>query len=231
MRFGVCAPVSEAARLHKLGFDYIEVSASSLASMTEAEFAAFCAENQAAPIHAEAANCLFPGEIRLTGDAVDSDAVQAYIDRVMARLGAAGIQIAVFGSGGSRRVPEGFSKERAISQLGDVAYRLGEAAAKHGVTVVLEPLRREETNILNTQPESLSFVQAVEHPNFKLLCDYYHLIVEGGTPEMGGLRRRAAPRAHREPGRPRRDEAGRQGRLQGLFRRTAPRGLRCARQL
>ena len=28
------------------------------------------------------------------------------------------------------------------------------------------------------------FVQAVEHPNFKLLCDYYHLIVEGGTPEM-----------------------------------------------
>ena len=184
MRFGVCAPVSEAARLHKLGFDYIEVSASSLASMTEAEFAAFCAENQAAPIHAEAANCLFPGEIRLTGDAVDSDAVQAYIDRVMARLGAAGIQIAVFGSGGSRRVPEGFSKERAISQLGDVTYRLGEAAAKHGVTVVLEPLRREETNILNTQPESLSFVQAVEHPNFKLLCDYYHLIVEGGTPEM-----------------------------------------------
>lgn len=184
MRFGVCAPVSEAARLHKLGFDYIEVSASSLASMTEAEFAAFCAENQAAPIHAEAANCLFPGEIRLTGDAVDSDAVQSYIDRVMARLGAAGIQIAVFGSGGSRRVPEGFAKERAISQLGDVAYRLGEAAAKHGVTVVLEPLRREETNILNTQPESLAFVQAVEHPNFKLLCDYYHLIVEGGTPEM-----------------------------------------------
>ena len=41
MRFGVCAPVSEAARLHKLGFDYIEVSASSLASMTEAECAAF----------------------------------------------------------------------------------------------------------------------------------------------------------------------------------------------
>lgn len=121
MRFGVCAPVSEAARLHKLGFDYIEVSASSLAAMTEAEFAAFCAENQEAPIHAEAANCLFPGEIRLTGDAVDLDAVQSYIDLVMARLGAAGVQIAVFGSGGSRRVPEGFSWERAITQLGDLS--------------------------------------------------------------------------------------------------------------
>lgn len=164
MRFGVCAPISEAARLYKIGFDYVEVSAASLAAMTEEEFAAFCAENRAAPIHAEAANCLFPGEICLTGDAVDTDAVQSYIDRVMARLGDAGIGIAVFGSGGSRR--------------------LGEAAAAHGVTVVLEPLRRAETNILNTQPESLAFVQSVGHPHFKLLCDYYHLVVEGGTPEM-----------------------------------------------
>ena len=74
------------------------------------------------------------------------------------------------------------------------------------------------------------FVQAVEHPNFKLLCDYYHLIVEGGTPEMAAACGDALRHVHhREPGRPRRDEAGRQGRLQGLFRRTAPRGLRCAR--
>ena len=184
MRFGVCAPISEAARLYKIGFDYVEVSAASLAAMTEEEFAAFCAENRAAPIHAEAANCLFPGEIRLTGDAVDTDAVQSYIDRVMARLGDAGIGIAVFGSGGSRRVPEGFSETRALEQLRDTARRLGEAAAVHGVTVVLEPLRRAETNILNTQPESLAFVQSVGHPHCKLLCDYYHLVVEGGTPEM-----------------------------------------------
>ena len=102
----------------------------------------------------------------------------------MARLGDAGIGIAVFGSGGTRRVPEGFSETRALEQLRDTARRLGEAAAAHGVTVVLEPLRRAETNILNTQPESLAFVQSVGHPHFKLLCDYYHLVVEGGTPEM-----------------------------------------------
>ena len=27
-------------------------------------------------------------------------------------------------------------------------------------------------------------MQSVGHPHFKLLCDYYHLVVEGGTPEM-----------------------------------------------
>ena len=39
----------------------------------------------------------------------------------MARLGDAGIGIAVFGSGGSRRVPEGFSETRALEQLRDTA--------------------------------------------------------------------------------------------------------------
>ena len=57
-------------------------------------------------------------------------------------------------------------------------------AASDGFFRPDEPLRRAETNILNTQPESLALVQSVGHPHFKLLCDYYHLVVEGGTPEM-----------------------------------------------
>lgn len=183
MRFGVCAPVSEAGRLAKIGFDYFEASVSALAAMTDAEFASFCAENAAAPIHAEAANCLFPGEIRLTGENVDFGEIRRYLDRAMARLGAADVKIAVFGSGGSRRVPEGFPAERAWAQLTEVGKMLGEAAGRHGVTVALEPLRRAETNVINTQMEGLRLVRAVNHPNFRLLCDYYHLIEEGGTPE------------------------------------------------
>ncbi|MDD7647766.1 MAG: sugar phosphate isomerase/epimerase [Ruminococcus bromii] len=181
MRFGVCAPVSEARNLAEIGFDYIEVSVALLAEMTDEQFAAFCAENDAAPIHAEAANCMFPGSLRLTGENADFAAVQSYLDRAMARLQTAGVSVAVFGSGGSRRVPEGFPKERAWAQLVKVGRMLGETAQKYGVTVALEPLRRAETNILNTQLEGLHLVQDVAHPHFKLLCDYYHLIVEGGT--------------------------------------------------
>lgn len=56
MRFGVCAPISEAALLSEIGFDYVEVNASALAAMDDASFEAFCRENAAAPVHAEAAN-------------------------------------------------------------------------------------------------------------------------------------------------------------------------------
>lgn len=182
MRFGVCAPISDAAMMAEIGFEYLEVTAAGLANLPEEEFARFCEENAAAPIHAEAANLLFPGEVRLTGDDADWGVITEYIERVMARLGKAGISVVVFGSSGSRRVPEGFSRETAWEQLVKVGKKLGETGEKYGVTVALEPLRSAETNIINTQGEGLRLVRDVNHPHFKLLCDYYHLSVEGGTP-------------------------------------------------
>lgn len=184
MRFGTCMPIEQAAFIAKLGFDYLEVSVAGLAEMTEEQFHDFLQKNKAAPIHAEAANCMFPGSMRLTGDDVDFDAIQAYADHAIGRLAQAGVKIAVFGSGGSRRVPEDFPREKAWEQLKTVAKILGNAGEKYGVTIALEPLRHEETNIFTTQPEALKFVKEVDHPRFKLLCDYYHLISENGTPEM-----------------------------------------------
>ena len=113
MRFGVCMPIEQAEFIAKLGFDYLEVSAAGLAEMTEAQFADFLQKNEAAPIHAEAANCMFPGSIKLTGDNVDFEAIQTYVHHAIGRLAQAGIKIGVFGSGGSRRVPENFPREKA----------------------------------------------------------------------------------------------------------------------
>ena len=184
MRFGVCAPVSNEVMLGKIGFDYVEVNASLLAMLSDEEFAALCAENAAAPIHAEAANCLFPGDLRLTGETADFVRIEEYIHFVMQRLEAIGAKTVVFGNGASRRVPDGFPVQRAREQLIAICRTLGEIAAKHGIIAVLEPLCRNETNILNTQPEGLAFVRAVSHPNFQLLCDYYHLCMQDGTLAM-----------------------------------------------
>ena len=90
MRFGVCMPIEQAEFIAKLGFDYLEVSAAGLAEMTEAQFADFLQKNEAAPIHAEAANCMFPGSIKLTGDNVDFEAIQTYVNHAIGRLAQAG---------------------------------------------------------------------------------------------------------------------------------------------
>jgi sugar phosphate isomerase/epimerase len=46
------------------------------------------------------------------------------------------------------------------------------------VTVVIEPLNRAETNLVNSLEEGARIVEAVNHPNLKLLCDIYHMMRE-----------------------------------------------------
>ena len=108
MRFGVCMPIEQAEFIAKLGFDYLEVSVVGLAEMTEAQFADFLQKNEAAPIHAEAANCMFPGSIKLTGDNVDFEAIQTYVNHAIGRLAQAGIA----------RQPEAESKIRTTLMIG-----------------------------------------------------------------------------------------------------------------
>lgn len=183
MRFGVCTSIDNASVLAAIGFDYVEVHAGNLASLDELEFAAFLEANAAAPIHAEAANCLFPGEIHLTGPDVDWAAVEAHLNKVFSRLQQAGISNIAFGSGGSRTCPEGFPREDAWRQLVHAGRLLALTGSKYGVTVALEPLRPAESNTINTMAEGARLVREVDHPNFRLLCDLYHVAQGGGVPE------------------------------------------------
>jgi sugar phosphate isomerase/epimerase len=46
------------------------------------------------------------------------------------------------------------------------------------VTIVIEPLNRSETNLINSLEEGAAIVEAVGHPNVQLLCDIYHMMRE-----------------------------------------------------
>ena len=57
-------------------------------------------------------------------------------------------------------------------------------ARSHGITVAIEPLRHEETNIINSAGEGLALVQAIDDPNFQLMIDFYHLASEKESPAI-----------------------------------------------
>ncbi len=50
-----------------------------------------------------------------------------------------GIGIIVFGSGGARRIPEGFDRQRAHGQLVAFCRMVGPIAREHGVIIAVEP--------------------------------------------------------------------------------------------
>ncbi|MBR6772497.1 MAG: sugar phosphate isomerase/epimerase [Clostridia bacterium] len=183
MKFGVCCDFGKVALLEKLGFDYIEGNVTVITSMSDEEFEAVAAMLDGSKIKCEAACCLFPGEIKVTGPDADTAEITKYLDKAFARLERLGVKSVVFGSGGARRVPDGFDRAAAWHQLVSVGRILAEKAEKHGITIALEPLNRGETNIINNQREGLNLVLDVDRPSFRVLTDFYHVWLENDTRE------------------------------------------------
>lgn len=173
-----------------VGFDYAEVAATEVAAMSQSEFAAAVQKVKALGLPVLSAIIFLPSEMKVAGPDANPDAQNAYLDKLLPRLSQLGLKMVVFGSGRSRRVPDGFSKEEAFKQVVDFARRAAERAKANRMLVVVESLRSEETNMINTAAEALALVKAVNHPNFKMLVDYYHMammkedfaiIVKAGT--------------------------------------------------
>jgi D-psicose/D-tagatose/L-ribulose 3-epimerase len=181
---GYCTGVANLEAAKAAGFDYVELSARDLASLSDADFEAAVARIKALGISTPAANNFVPGTIKLTGPEIDLDQQNAHLKKTLARAARVGTQIVVFGSGEARRVPEGFSKDDAFKQLVDFGRRAAEEGRVNGITITIEPLRKQETNIINTAAEGLALVEAINHPNFQLMIDFYHLASEQEDPAI-----------------------------------------------
>jgi sugar phosphate isomerase/epimerase len=69
-------------------------------------------------------------------------------------------------------------RQQALTWLGEALEQLAERAARHDMPVLVEPLNRYETNVLNTVAESISFLKSLRATNVKLLADLFHMNIE-----------------------------------------------------
>ena len=184
MNLGVCNSMDNALYLHKIGFDFIELNLSSVTSLSVEDYTTLLDKVNNSPIKPYAFNVLFPGTIKVTGNDYNIDTIKAYIEKAFTRAAELGGQIIVFGSGGARRVPDDFCMDKAFQQLVDFLKTVAPIAEEHNLTVVIEPLRKEETNIINTASEGLKLAKAVDHKNIRLLIDFYHMTCENEHPDI-----------------------------------------------
>ena len=185
MQLGVCAGTEYAPAAMQAGLDYFEWSVGAfLQPRQEADaFTAIFQKVKAAPLPCPAVNVFIPGDLKITGPTVDMTALTRYAETALERARLAGIQVIVFGSGGARRVPDGFDRQTAEEQLIKFGRMLGKHASQAGVTIAVEPLNRQECNILNSVTESAVYVRRVDHPSVRLLVDAYHWAKEVEKPE------------------------------------------------
>jgi sugar phosphate isomerase/epimerase len=185
MLIGICGNSSSlAATIGASGADYIEESVQTFLAPEgdENEFRARAA-HASAGIPVTAANLFLPATLRCVGEAVDRERILRWADSACRRARLANIDVIVFGSGGARKLIDGYPTERAFAQFVELLRAIGPIAERHGVAVVVEPLNRGECNFINTLAEGAEIVRAVRHPSIQLLADIYHMMRNDETPE------------------------------------------------
>ena len=196
MKIGVCTGNDNIALAAEYGFDYIEANFKNIAMCSDVEFNKFLSLLNEYNIACETANCFLPGEIKVVGENVDYAAITEYLSVGYKRAAEAGIKVVVFGSGGARHIPEGYSYKDGVNDI--IKFVRGYSApmaAEYGIEIVFEPLCKMESNVINTIKEGAMLASAINMPNVGTLGDLYHMYVEGDTyddvKELKGIFRHA----------------------------------------
>lgn len=191
MRFGICAPPERAAELAAASYDYVEWPLRAIAELDDEGYAALRVLAGGLPVAPEAFNVMLPGALMVVGPDADPRALRAYLERAFGRAAELGGAVVVFGSGGSRRIPEGWPRERGRAQFVEACGIAGETATLYGLLVAIEPLNPNETNLVTTVAEATAIAREVGHPAVRVLSDLYHVGVQGedfaGTAAAGAL--------------------------------------------
>jgi sugar phosphate isomerase/epimerase len=179
MRFGICAPPDQTAAYAGAGIDFIEWPLSrTVGEMDDAAFAELEALARTLSVVPEAWNVMLPATLKIVGPEADHAALRTYLDRALSRAAAVGGEVVVFGSGGARNSPDGWEPDAATSQFDDACRIAGEIAARHGITIAIEPLNRKETNLVTGVAEAVAVAERVGMDSVRVLSDLYHVTEE-----------------------------------------------------
>jgi D-psicose/D-tagatose/L-ribulose 3-epimerase len=180
---GVCGSADDFEKAEQFGFDYYEPSVAATAVLSDAAFADFARRVSKSRIKCDCFNG-FIRTLTVTGPNVDNAALVAYMNGALDRCRTLGASIVVWGSASSRNVPEGFPRERAWQQMVSFLHMAAPLAESRKIVIAIEPLRKQESNIINSGAEAYKLVSEVGHPNVKMIIDYYHLAEEHEDPQI-----------------------------------------------
>lgn len=193
MKIGYCANmnangpdktgIERVMQLAEIGFDYIELPLAEITGLKQPEFEEVLQRVNSSGVKCESCNNFFPPSMRLTGDDTNTETIMEYVEKALDRAAKLGAKRVVFGSGPAKNIPDGFPRDTGYTQIVSLLQNIAPVADKHGITIAIEPLRKQECNIINTFAEGCKLAGDVGCSSIKVLVDYYHLTVENEPPE------------------------------------------------
>ena len=194
MKFGICCGPGSFAKetaqrnassveklmtvLVEAGADYVEFACGALMA-DDAAYEKLHDVLAAAPLKVEAFNSFIPPQHRITGPDVNLETLVGYATTALARCKSVGAEIVVLGSGGARKVPDGFDRDRALEQFVEFGRAIGPVAQQIGIDIAIEPLNKREDNLINSVVHGAQLVEEISQPRIQLLADLFHMFEDG----------------------------------------------------
>jgi len=107
-----------------------------------------------------------------------------------------GGHVMVFGSPKQRNVAEGDTYEAVWQRSVEMFRVCGDEAARHGVTLALEPLTTKEANFMLTAAETVRLIEAIGSEGVSLHLDVKAMVGQEAEPPEAVIRHNAAHLAH-----------------------------------
>lgn len=192
MRFAICNELFEGWEFAKtvdflagLGYDAVEIApftlAESVGAIGRTERRAIRETASRAGLAIAGLHWLLvkPAGLHLTSpDAATRRRTQAYLRELIDFCAEIGGSTLVFGSPNQRNIVPEIDRETGWRYAVEGFRICGEAAAEKGVTLCLEALPGQMTNLLNTNEEVRAMVDEVAHPNVAMMVDVKSMCAE-----------------------------------------------------
>ncbi|NLV85469.1 MAG: sugar phosphate isomerase/epimerase [Spirochaetales bacterium] len=187
MRYGFCKEFSTALKtevdyslvkmIKDAGFDYIEMRLMLVAALADDAFEKLVRTLNEYALPCDVCCALFPRTLRVTGMEADDKAIGDYLELAFCRANKLGARKVVFGSAPARALDENTTQERGYQQLTDMIHAVMlPLCEKYDITVVIEPLRRDACNFINTLTDGMKLVKMVHSNRIGLLADSLHML-------------------------------------------------------
>ena len=176
MKIGFCSSVDSCVVLKELGYDFIEMP---VAQIMGNDYRQVGEKVKKVNIECTAFNCFIPARFSIIDCYVHGKKeLTEYYQKAIDRVADLGGKIIVFGSGAARYVPAGFENNTATDIIASFVDECADYAEQYDITIAVEHLNKDETNILNSVNEVASFVNKIDKGNVKILVDTYHMLKE-----------------------------------------------------
>jgi len=112
-----------------------------------------------------------------TPDAAVRQKTVAYLDQLIDFCGDLGGTVMIFGSPKQRNTI-GISVEEAKKYFAEGLAKVADHAQQRGVKILIEPLDKTQTDVVNTMAEAVEMVKKINHPAIETMFDFHNTLDE-----------------------------------------------------